>query len=262
MTGAPMGVSAGSPGTAPTAGTGATAGSSAGTGAAGAAAGSGGTGPKGLVVPVAQCTAAHDQMLYQTQNDKIRNISSNCASGKLMGPSGENCVAYAGNPTDPKAVACFQGCVKPEMMKEFNDVLSDQCLACPNAVVQCAAKYCLAQCLANPMDPKCTACLCQARADLPDPGVMGSCLYDVFQKCAGFMTTMDMVGCGAVAGSGAAGAAGGAAGASGMSGSAGGGAGAAGGSAGHAGGAAGGAAGHAAGSGASGAAGHGGAGGR
>jgi hypothetical protein len=260
MTGAAPTVGAGSPATAPTAGTGA-AGSSAGAGATSAAAGSGGSGPKGLVVPVAQCTDPHDQMLYNMQATAIRNISSNCASGKLMGPSGENCVAYAGNPTDPKAIACFQGCVKPEMMKEFNDVLSDQCLACPNAVVQCAAKYCLAQCLANPMDPKCTACLCQARADLPDPGVMGSCLFDVFQKCAGFMTTMDTVGCGAVAGSGAAGAAGG--GAGGMSGSAGGGAGASGGSAGHAGGAAGGgAAGHAAGSGASSAAGHGGAGGR
>jgi hypothetical protein len=211
------------------------------------------------MVPVAQCTDAHDQMLYQMHNDDIRNISSNCAAGKIMGPSGENCVNYAGNPSDPKAVACFDNCVKPEMMKEFNDVLSDQCLACPNAVVQCATRYCLAQCISNPMDPKCTACLCQARADLPDAGKMGSCLYDVFQKCAGFMTTPDMVGCGAMAGSGAAGGGAGAAGgAAGMSGAAGGHAGASGAAAGAAG-----SAGHAGGAGGSSAsAGHGGAAGR
>jgi hypothetical protein len=73
---------------------GATAGTPAGgSGGASAAAGSGATptGPKPFVVPVAQCTAAHDQMLYQTHNDDIRNISSNCAAGKIMGPSGENC---------------------------------------------------------------------------------------------------------------------------------------------------------------------------
>ena len=174
--------------------------------------------------PIDQCTDAHDQALYESQSAMIRAISGACAAGRMTGPSLENCVAYIGDPASPKAVACFNDCVKPAMMSMIGDVLSDACLACPRAVVQCATKYCLPPCLADPLDPRCTQCLCTPRPDVPDPGDMGSCLYDLFRKCAGFMTTPEKVGCDAMALAGAGGGAsatGGAAGAAGVASSAG-----------------------------------------
>jgi hypothetical protein len=194
-----------------------------GTSGSAGAAGTGGAG--GFPAPVNQCTSTHDMSFQTANSDMIRLISGKCASGMLMGPSGENCSKYVGTPHAPAAVQCFDDCVKPAMMSMLGDTLSDACLQCPNAVVQCATKYCVAQCLTNPVDPKCTACLCQQRADLIGPGMPGACLPDVFATCAGFPVTADQAGCNQISGAagGGAGSAGsaGAAGAAGSAGAAG-----------------------------------------
>jgi hypothetical protein len=191
-----------------------------GTSGSGGTAGTGGTsGAGGAVTPVNQCNNPHDMSFQTANSDMVRLISGKCASGMIMGPSGENCSKYVGTPHAPAAVQCFDDCVKPAMISMLGDTLSDACLACPNAVVQCATKYCVAQCLMNPVDPKCTACLCQQRADLIAPGTPGACLPDVFAQCAGFPVTADQAGCNQI--SGAAGGGAGSAGSAGAAGSAG-----------------------------------------
>jgi hypothetical protein len=165
------------------------------------------------------CNNAHDKCLDTSNTMMIRSISGKCAVGSIMGAKNENCLKYSGDPTTPAAVACFDDCAKTQLTKALGDTLSDACLACPDAVVTCGAKFCLNDCIQDPLAPGCTACLCQTHPDALGTGKPGNCLMDVYAQCTGYKVTADAVGCtgltgaaGTMASTGAAGSSSGAAG--------------------------------------------------
>jgi lysophospholipase L1-like esterase len=141
------------------------------------------------------CNNAHDKCLDTSNTAMIRSISGKCATGGIMGAKNENCLKYSGDPSTPAAVACFDDCAKTQLTKALGDTLSDACLACPDAVVTCGAKFCLIDCIQDPLAPGCTACLCQTHDDALGTGKPGNCLMDVFSQCSGYKVTADAVGC-------------------------------------------------------------------
>jgi hypothetical protein len=150
------------------------------------------------------CNNPHDKCLETTNTAKVRSISGMCATGKMLGPSGDNCAKYVGDPSGPEAVKCFSDCVKPATTSTLGDTLSDACWSCPDEVVVCGAKYCVLQCINDSLSPACTECLCAQHPDAVAPGKAGNCLQDVFAQCTGYRPTAEAVGCPAP-GTGAAG---------------------------------------------------------
>jgi hypothetical protein len=141
------------------------------------------------------CNNAHDKCLDTSNTSMIRSVSGKCATGAIMGASGESCSKYAGDPTTPAAVACFDDCARTQLKQAIGDTLSDACLACADAVVTCGAKFCLIDCINDPLAPGCTACLCQTHPDAVGPGKAGNCLQDVYSQCTGYKVTAEAVGC-------------------------------------------------------------------
>jgi hypothetical protein len=142
------------------------------------------------------CNNVHDKCFLNNNSEMVRSIGGKCATGALKTPTGESCVKYAGNPTAPEAIKCWTDCARAELMKATNDVASDACLACSDAVVNCGAKYCLSQCISDSLAPKCVQCLCTTHPEVFGAGTAsGNCLLDVFEQCTGFKAVPDKQGC-------------------------------------------------------------------
>jgi lysophospholipase L1-like esterase len=146
------------------------------------------------------CNNPQDKCLETTNSAKIRTISGACATGKLKPSSGDNCGLYVSDPMGAKAVSCFKQCATEQTTAQIGGTLSDACWSCPDEVVVCGAKYCVANCFNDPQAPDCVACLCAQHADALGPGKAGNCLQDVFAQCAGYRPSAEAVGCTAATG--------------------------------------------------------------
>lgn len=81
-------------------------------------------------------------------------------------------------------------CVKDCIRTRTGGALDEPCLDCHQALVNCARKYCLAQCVNGPLDLKCLNCMCGNNFLVDDAGKGTSMnCYAPFNACTGLGLT-------------------------------------------------------------------------
>jgi len=113
-----------------------------------------------------QCVAnnaefTHAQFLAQTEPGKACSDASDastvCASDMPLigGTCGKGCLGMG---DDAAQATCVADCIKTEIAKSKAAPLSDDCMACYTADVECARKNCLTACGLAPTSEACYTC--------------------------------------------------------------------------------------------------------
>ena len=137
--------------------------------------GSGGSAPSHCVGNNAEFTSA--EFLAQTVPDKAcsstSDVSTVCANNMpvIVGTCGASCLQMSDE------AACVAGCVQDGLSPK-SEPLSEECLACYGADIQCAKSHCLGSCGPAPTSEDCAKCRrdsgCAAAfydcSGLPEPG--------------------------------------------------------------------------------------------
>lgn len=133
-----------------------------------------------------QCVANNaeftlSEFLAQTQADKACSSESDATSvcqndmPVIGGTCGKGCLGMG---DDAEQAECVAGCIQDALAKSQSEALSEDCLACYTADVECARKNCLTTCGLAPTSAACATCRVDngcvaafyACSGLPEPG--------------------------------------------------------------------------------------------
>jgi len=135
---------------------------------------------------VSQCVAnnaefTHAEFLAQTEDGKAcaseSDASTVCANDMPLigGTCGKGCLGMG---DDAQQAECVAGCIQDALAGSQSAALSDECMACYTADVECARKKCLTTCGLGPTSAACATCRADngctaafyACSGLPEPG--------------------------------------------------------------------------------------------